>query len=44
MAPRDAAEFACGVAALSVTRPGAQTSMPTLAEADAFLLEQDVPR
>jgi ribokinase len=37
MAPREAAGFACAVAALSVTRPGAQTSMPTLSECEAFL-------
>ena len=37
MAPRDAAQFACAVAALSVTRAGAQTSMPDLAESKAFL-------
>ncbi|WP_348263224.1 ribokinase [Telmatobacter sp. DSM 110680] len=37
MAPRDAAHFACAVAAISVTRAGAQTSMPRLAECDAFL-------
>jgi len=37
LAPRDAAQFACAVAALSVTRAGAQTSMPDLAECEAFL-------
>ena len=44
MAPRDAAEFACGVAALSVTRPGAQTSMPTISECETFLDEQRASR
>ena len=37
MTARDAAEFACGAAALSVTRAGAQTSMPTLRECETFL-------
>ena len=37
MVARDAAHFACSVAALSVTRAGAQTSMPTFAEYQAFL-------
>lgn len=37
MAPREAAGFACAVAALSVTRLGAQTSMPTLSECEVFL-------
>jgi len=37
MAPREAAEFACSVAALSVTRAGAQTAMPTIAECEAFM-------
>jgi ribokinase len=44
MAPRDAAEIACGVAALSVTRPGAQTSMPTISECETFLDEQRASR
>jgi ribokinase len=35
--PYEAAGFACAVAALSVTRSGAQTSMPTLSECEAFL-------
>ncbi len=39
MAPQDAAKFACGVAAFSVTRPGAQTSMPTMSESMAFLAQ-----
>ncbi len=37
MVPAAAAEFACGVAALSVTRSGAQASMPSLAEVEVFL-------
>lgn len=37
MTPREAARFACAVAAISVTRAGAQTSMPNLAEYEAFL-------
>jgi ribokinase len=40
MAPRDAAHFACAVAALSVTRAGAQTSMPDLAACEAFIDKQ----
>ena len=35
--PEDAARFACAVAAISVTRAGAQPSMPTYKEVDAFL-------
>lgn len=35
--PEDAARFACAVAAISVTRAGAQPSMPTPKEVDAFL-------
>jgi ribokinase len=35
--PFAAARFASAAAAISVTRPGAQTSMPTRAEVDAFL-------
>jgi ribokinase len=31
--------FACAAAALSVGRPGAQSSIPTRAETDAFLAE-----
>lgn len=37
MAPLEAARFACAAAALSVTRRGAQTSMPSLSECEAFL-------
>jgi ribokinase len=40
MRPRDAAEFACAVAALSVTKHGAQSSMPTLREVEAFLAQR----
>lgn len=32
--------FACAAAALSVTRPGAQSSIPTRAEAESFLAER----
>jgi ribokinase len=35
--PRESAIFASAVAAISVTRPGAQTSMPTMNEVDDFL-------
>jgi ribokinase len=35
--PWEAARFASAAAAISVTRPGAQESMPTRAEVDAFL-------
>ncbi|MGH2410422.1 MAG: PfkB family carbohydrate kinase, partial [Chloroflexota bacterium] len=35
--PRDAVAFANAAAALSTTRQGAQTSMPTLAEVERFL-------
>ena len=34
---KDAAEFASAVSALSVTKMGAQTAMPTRAEAEAFM-------
>jgi ribokinase len=37
MDAHEAAEFACGAAALSVTRAGAQASMPTLEEYELFL-------
>jgi ribokinase len=36
----DCGQFAAAAAALSVTRAGAQTSMPTLAEVDAFVRNQ----
>jgi len=35
--PLEAARFACAASAISVTRRGAQASMPTRAEVDAFL-------
>jgi ribokinase len=38
--PREAAAFACAVAGISVTRHGAQPSMPTLAEVGRFLRDQ----
>jgi ribokinase len=37
MTPRDAARFAAAVAAVSVTRVGAQPSMPVLSEVDALM-------
>ncbi|MGL5390832.1 MAG: ribokinase [Shewanella sp.] len=40
MALRSAIRFAHGAAAISVTRFGAQTSIPTRAEVDAFLAER----
>jgi ribokinase len=40
--PQEAAVFACAVAAISVTRAGAQASMPTLAEVQTFLNERDM--
>jgi ribokinase len=39
-----AAEFANAAAAFSVTRPGAQTSVPARAEVEEFLREQGKPR
>jgi ribokinase len=36
--PFSSARFACAAAAISVTRPGAQASMPNRAEVDAFLV------
>jgi len=44
LAPEAAAEFACGVAALSVTQQGAQASMPTLSQAEQFLAQHTVER
>ena len=38
--PRDAARFACAAAAISVTRPGAQASVPQRLEVDAWLRER----
>jgi ribokinase len=38
--PADAARFAAGAAAISVTREGAQASMPTLEEVEEFLRER----
>jgi ribokinase len=35
--PRESAVFAAAVAAVSVTRIGAQPSMPTMAEVESFL-------
>jgi ribokinase len=40
MTPQNAAEFACAAAAISVTRHGAQTSMPKLAEVEEFLRQR----
>jgi ribokinase len=38
--PREAATFACAVAGISVTRHGAQPSMPTAVEVEKFLRER----
>lgn len=38
--PWKAAQFACAASAISVTRCGAQASMPTRADVDAFLAER----
>jgi ribokinase len=38
--PWQAARFACAAAAISVTRKGAQASMPSRAEVDAFLAQR----
>ena len=38
--PRDAARFACAAAAISVTRRGAQASIPQRVEVDAWLRER----
>jgi len=38
--PLDAARFACAASAISVTRRGAQASMPTRADVDLFFKEQ----
>jgi ribokinase len=39
----DALRFASAAAAIAVTRDGAQSSMPTRAEVDSFLLRTSSP-
>jgi ribokinase len=39
--PQESARFACAVAAISVSRPGAQRSMPTLEELTEFLAQRE---
>jgi ribokinase len=42
--PRESAEFANAAAAISVTRPGAQASMPVRSEVETFLRERRTSR
>jgi len=42
--PRESARFAAGVAAVSVTRRGAQPSMPTMADVEGFMNGDSVTR
>jgi len=42
MSPKESATFATAAAAISVTRRGAQASMPTREEVEAFIRERDV--
>jgi len=42
--PKDAARFACAVAGISVTRAGTAPSMPQLAEVEALLARNPLPR